>query len=77
MSEDVHGKMLKFVKEDPKFKKKSAQAKKNKRGGSETNKVVPGHCQGSVSTNEYAKRMVSLVTKYLCSFSYYNKTILI
>ncbi|KAL2938178.1 Argininosuccinate lyase [Bienertia sinuspersici] len=54
---NVYEQLLKRCEEDEAFKKRSEQAKKNKRGGSLSNKVEPGHCQGSVSTNEYAKRM--------------------
>ena len=32
-----------------------------KRGGSMQGVAEPGHCQGSISTAEYAKRMVSIL----------------
>ncbi|KAL2921720.1 Cytochrome c [Bienertia sinuspersici] len=56
MPEDVFEQLLKRCEEDKVFKKRSEQAKKNKRGGLISNKVEPGHCQASISTNEYAKR---------------------
>ena len=60
MSEKVHADMMKHV-DDDEFKKRSEQAKKNRRGGSLTNNVEPSHFQGSISTTEAAKKMVSLI----------------
>ncbi|XP_056687814.1 uncharacterized protein [Spinacia oleracea] len=56
MSEKVHADMMKHV-DDDEFKKRSEQAKKNRRGGSLTNNVEPSHFQGSISTTEAAKKM--------------------
>ncbi|XP_048500524.2 uncharacterized protein LOC104886458 isoform X2 [Beta vulgaris subsp. vulgaris] len=58
MPEEIHQQLIQKTKEDE-FKKKSEQAKKNKRGGSLEGVVEPGHCQGSISTAEYAKRMAA------------------
>lgn len=56
MSTGVHIELLKR-KEEEDFKKRSEQAKRNKRGGLDGN-VHPGHCQGSISTVEVADRLV-------------------
>ncbi|XP_048498371.2 uncharacterized protein LOC104886459 [Beta vulgaris subsp. vulgaris] len=58
MPEEIHQQLMQKTKEDE-FKKKSEQAKKNKRGGSLEGVVEPGHCQGSISTAEYARRMAA------------------
>ncbi|XP_056685680.1 uncharacterized protein [Spinacia oleracea] len=57
MPDEVHAEMMKFVDVDGEFKKRSERAKKNRRGGSLTNKVEPSHFQGSISTTEAAKKM--------------------
>lgn len=61
MSEEVHAEMMKNIEVDDDFKKKSEQAKKNRRGGSLSNTVEPSHFQGSISTTEHAKKMVSVI----------------
>ncbi|XP_021737269.1 uncharacterized protein LOC110703797 [Chenopodium quinoa] len=43
--------------EDPTFKAKSEQAKKNQRGGSLSNPIELSHFQGSISAKEHARRL--------------------
>lgn len=56
MSAKVHSELLKR-KEEEDFQKRSEQARKNKRGGSDKKLIHPGHVQGSISTVEVADRL--------------------
>ncbi|XP_021721405.1 uncharacterized protein LOC110688967 [Chenopodium quinoa] len=56
LAEHVHEGWMKIL-EDPTFKAKSEQAKKNRRGGSLSNPIEPSHFQGSISAKEHARRL--------------------
>lgn len=65
---NVHKQVMERL-EDPEFKKRSEQAKKNKLSGVENGVIHPGHIQGSISTHEVAERLVSFsfkVSLYIC-----------
>lgn len=67
MDVDVHKELMGRL-EDPEFKRKSGQAKKNKlAGASENGEIHPGHIQGSISTHEVAERLVSFSWKLVFS----------
>ncbi|KMT17686.1 hypothetical protein BVRB_2g036310 [Beta vulgaris subsp. vulgaris] len=53
---NVHKQVMERL-EDPEFKKRSEQAKKNKLSGVENGVIHPGHIQGSISTHEVAERL--------------------
>ncbi|XP_021729306.1 uncharacterized protein LOC110696317 [Chenopodium quinoa] len=57
--EDVHKKMMDIVAADSTYKKRSAQNKKNRRGGSMENPIEATHYQGSMSAVQHAKRMAA------------------
>lgn len=46
---------------DIEFKKKSELTKKNRRGGALDGGVEASHCQGSISSAQHAKRMISKI----------------
>lgn len=56
MDGEMHIKMKKG-REDDEFKKRSKQAKLNRRSGDPERPIQPSHRQGSVSSAEYAQRM--------------------
>ncbi|KMT04317.1 hypothetical protein BVRB_8g183920 [Beta vulgaris subsp. vulgaris] len=56
MQVNVHKQVMERL-EDPEFKKRSEQAKKNKLSGVENGVIHPGHIQGSISTHEVAERL--------------------
>ncbi|XP_021752250.1 uncharacterized protein LOC110717793 [Chenopodium quinoa] len=58
-NEDVHKKMMDIVATDPTYKKRSAQNKKNRRGGLMENAVEATHYQGSMSAVQHAKRVAA------------------
>ena len=64
LNKDFHEGMMRIVATDPKYKKRSEQNKKNRRGGSMENVVEPTHFQGSMSAVHHAKRMVRFL-KYV------------
>ncbi|XP_021720017.1 uncharacterized protein LOC110687703 [Chenopodium quinoa] len=57
LNKEVHKKMMDIVATDPTYKKRLAQNRKNRRGGSMENAVEPTHYQGSMSAIQHAKRM--------------------
>ena len=59
LSEGLY-KQMKAGVNDETFKLRSARAKANRRGGNVDARPPPSHCQGSVSTTQRVKRLVSL-----------------
>ncbi|XP_021746192.1 uncharacterized protein LOC110712081 [Chenopodium quinoa] len=59
MSEEIHKEMMNIVATDPTYKARSAQNKKNRRGGSMEKPVQGTHFQGSLSVVQHAKRMAA------------------
>ena len=54
-------KAMKDKQKEKEAKKRSAQAKANRRGGNASDPAPPTNCQGSVSTHHRALQLVSLI----------------
>jgi len=59
--EEVYKKMFEVLETDDKYIRRSEQNKKNRRGGSMDNPVEATHFQGSISTVQHARKLVSFV----------------
>ena len=62
VTEDVHKQMMEIPKKDTKFMQRSVQNRLNRRGGSMENEIEPTHFQGSISSVQHAKMLVSSFT---------------
>ena len=62
VTEDVHKQMMEILKTDKKFMQRSVQNRMNRRGGSMENEIEPTHFQGSISSVQHAKKLVSSFT---------------
>ena len=60
MSTTVHEQMMQNARGEF-FQARSKKSQKNRRGGDLDSPVQPSHCQGSISSAECAKRLVSIV----------------
>ena len=61
MTDDVYKQVMEILEKDDKYKKRSAQNRLNRRHGSMENEVEPTHFQGSISSIQHAKKMVSII----------------
>ena len=59
MTDDVHKQVMEVPINDDVYKKRSAQNRLNRRGGSLENEIEPTHFQGSMSALQHAKKMLS------------------
>ena len=59
ITEDVHKEMMSIPDSDDTHKKRSAQNRRNRRGGNLDSVIEPTHFQGSASAIQHAKKMVS------------------